>query len=213
MQLASYKLFIFDWDGTLIEMKLLHRLNEKFNPLWKRRKRNSSIAAAPAIHEIEFIEKEEEKFSFLADLALTFYRPRLQKGSKQLLMHLKEKGKHTALFSNGSRWRIAGELRHLGVKSLFDMVVSAQSIGYLKPSPVGLEVIARKMHTEKRDVLYIGDMVDDIVAARRAGIDCCAIASGLDSYGILEAEHPAYLFRSMEAFYNAVKECSESKKG
>ncbi len=213
MKLKPYDLFIFDWDGTLIEIKLLHRLNEKFNPLWKRRKRRSSEGIGnSAIHEIELIEKEEEKFSKLADLALTFYRPRLQKGSRQVLLHLKENGKKIAVFSNGSRWRIASELRHLGIKGLFDIVVSAQSIGFLKPSPVGLEMIARKMHTEKKSVLYIGDMADDVVAARRAGIDCCAIASGLDSYGILEAEHPAYLFKSMEAFYDAIK-ASAGKKG
>ena len=48
------------------------------------------------------------------------------------------------------------------------------------------------------DAIYLGDMVDDIIAAELADVHTCGVADGFDSYHTLKSVKPEYLFKSME---------------
>ncbi|MEM0147784.1 MAG: HAD-IA family hydrolase [Candidatus Micrarchaeaceae archaeon] len=205
MGVENYDLYIFDWDGTLTKGKFINKLNEKLNPFWKRWKKASKYGKInkekKIIADTEIFEKNEEKYSLFLDLFVFIYKPKLQKYSRNTLELLKKRGKKVALFSNGAKWRIRRELTHIKISKYFDIIVSAQDIGILKPNPYGLNIIAKLLSINRSRILYVGDMVDDIITARAAKIDCCAISDGFDTYEMLKAENPQYLFKTMEEFY------------
>lgn len=200
---SRYDLFIFDWDGTLTSMKLLNALNESLNPVWKRKKTesmNSSVSKKTIKTEETAEEKEFKRYEWLVDGFMLLMSPKLQNGSMKTLQKLRRENKKIAMFSNGSYWRIVSEAKKLKIYRYFDDIVSSQSIGYLKPNPTGINMIIKNMKADPKRCLYIGDMIDDIVAARLAGIDCCAVGSGFEEMNSLKLEKPKYLVKDMEEF-------------
>lgn len=200
----KYSLFIFDWDGTIVKIKLLNKLNELKNPLWKRKKLHKiEKLNNTQLHKIEIKEQiREERFRYLLDPLVFILRPKLQDDSLALLNTLSKK--KLALFTNGAKWRVKREMRSLDVDRFFKIFISAQDIGALKPSPNGIKLILKSESVSRAHALYIGDMADDIITAKKAGIDSCAIASGFDDYKTLKAERPTYLFRDIKEFVQAL---------
>ena len=208
----KYSLFIFDWDGTIVRIKLLNKINELKNPLWKRRKSGkiNRIISKSALHKLEINEgSREERFRYILDPIVFLLRPKLQDDSFKLLNILSDK--HVALFTNGAKWRVKREMRSLNVDRFFKIFISAQDIGALKPHPNGIKLILKSEGIMPKRALYIGDMADDILTAKKAGIDSCAISSGFDTYGTLKAEQPTYLFKSMQEFITALKKNRSSR--
>ncbi|MGC8537531.1 MAG: HAD family hydrolase [Candidatus Micrarchaeia archaeon] len=209
-----YDLFIFDWDGTIEKVMYMYKLNEKLNPFWKSRKRSSfrdaitpedSKRISEQLRKLEHVEEaDERRLKRLLDLYMIFTKPKMQEGALAVLKTLHERGKTLAVFSNGAMWRIRREIKALGMNDYFDSMVSAQSVGFLKPNPIGMHLIMRKCKIPRGRTLYIGDMVDDIKTARSAGVDSCGIAAGFDDYTALYDEKPTYLFRNMREFHKAL---------
>ncbi len=200
----KYSLFIFDWDGTIVKIKLLNKLNELKNPFWKRKKLHKTEKLNNAqLHKIEIKEQSrEERFRYILDPLVFVLRPKLQNDSLALLNALSKK--RLALFTNGAKWRVKREMHSLRVDGFFKIFISAQDIGALKPSPNGIKLILKSENIPKDRALYVGDMADDIITAKAAGVDSCAIASGFDSYETLAAERPTYLFKDIESFVLAL---------
>ncbi len=211
--------FIFDWDGTLTRVVVLRKINEKLNPGWayKKRKsaetidkystnmpRNMNTLKGRAIRRHIRTVEAEHSVTLLADLSLYFFRPRLQDYSREVLDTLKKKGRKIALFTNGAEWRILKELSYLGIEDYFTEIVSAQDLNTLKPNPLGLQVITQSLRAKKERTIYIGDMVNDVEAAKYAGLHSGAVANGFESRGKLKGARPEYLFNSMESLLRAL---------
>ncbi len=210
----NYDIFIFDWDGTITKIRLLNKLNERINPFWKIKKEESKKKFEDLDKKKEFriskkdlesIEKfevdEEKRYRILIDLIVFFAMPKPQDQIVKILKLLKKENKKIVVFSNGGRWRIVREAKKLNVSHYFDMIVSAQDSMLLKPNPYCINVILKKFKLKKKKAVYVGDMIDDVLASKFAEIDSCVISSGLDDYSLLKAEKPKYLFRNMEEFY------------
>jgi len=203
-----YDTFIFDWDGTLRKMSILYRLNTIINPSWRYKKARAKggLKSRTAKEGL----KNYTKGSFRArelkndimvpfiDLYMLFSKPVLNYAAKEVLEELDRKGLKIALFTDGSSYRVFREVNHLHIDKYFDTVLSAQSIGKLKPDPLGLEIIISALRSKKSKTVYVGDMVDDILAAKEAGIDSCSVATGLSSFQELAEYKPNYTFYNME---------------
>ena len=212
--LDRYDLFIFDWDGTIEKVMYMYRLNEKLNPFWRSRKRSSfreaitpddSRRIKEQLRKLEHVEEEDERrLKRLLDIYMMFTKPKMQEGALAVLKTLHDRGKTLAVFSNGAMWRVRREIKTLRIEDYFDSMVSAQSIGFLKPNPIGIHLIMNRCRVSRNKTLYIGDMVDDIKTARSANVDSCGIAAGFDSYNALDDEKPTYIFRNMHEFHKAL---------
>lgn len=208
--MKKFDVFVFDWDGTLATLGPLYALNERFSPFWKHKKKRYSAVEKDAaeIKRINYnIKKrmretrvEGKLFARFVDMYFALSRPRLQRGSREVLDELKRNEKVICLFTNGATWRIQRELSGLGLMRYFEVIVSAQEIRAIKPNPSGLNAIIKEIGAEKGDVLYTGDMVDDVMMAKYAKVSSCAIADGFSSYQNLRSARPTYLFRTMEEF-------------
>ena len=73
-----------------------------------------------------------------------------------------------ALFTGRTRKELRHTLEHFGVRDLFCRVVAMEDVERLKPDPEGLHFLLGK--ADPRDAVYLGDNLDDALAARRAGV-------------------------------------------
>jgi HAD superfamily hydrolase (TIGR01509 family) len=200
----KYKLFVFDWDGTLLYLRLPLAVNEAI----KRALRLWNVSAPKKLVDMRKSYKSgamsEEKMKnhalvFVTDLIFMLSKPRLHNDTMKVLEALRKQHKQVALFSNAGRYRLTKELEYLGIKDYFKVVVSARDFHTTKPDPAGLKAILNTMNIAPGDAIYFGDMVDDIVAANILRVHTCGVADGFDSYHTLKSAKPEYLFRSMEA--------------
>lgn len=207
--LIDHDLFVFDWDGTLNNMRLTMRINESVKRalgLWNT---DSGIKDFTHVdYNLKMRLKNEEMkndfMTYLFDMLLNFSRPRMHNDSLKVLKSLRRKGKKIALFSNGRSHRVIRELKILGITDYFDAIVSARDLNALKPNPTGLKAILASLKTRPERSVYIGDMCDDIIAAKLLHVHSCAIADGFDSYRKLKSIRPDFIFRSIEEMERAL---------
>ncbi|MCL5433397.1 MAG: HAD-IA family hydrolase [Candidatus Marsarchaeota archaeon] len=200
----KFDVFIFDWDGTLTELKILRTLDQKYGVYWfykqlrygkyKHAKLNEKFNKKDS----KFEEFKEYILSIFADFYLTLFKPKLHNNVIEMLKLLKQKNKKVILFTNGTEWRIKRELEIFNIQDLFDDVVSAQKLKVIKPNPTGLNKIIKEHHMKKSRIIYVGDMVDDIVMAKAANVSSCAILGGFDDKISLMKAEPDFIFSSIE---------------
>ncbi len=150
---------------------------------------------------LELKEDTNKAFARLYDLYAKFYMPKVKEGSKELLELLNKKSKKVTLFSDSRSYRLMNEIRHLNMTRYFDFILSATSVGAYKPDPTGILFIIDKYKFRKEDVVYIGDTVSDIMAAKFAGVSSCIVSDGLEPYERVKNAKPTFLFKSTEAMY------------
>jgi len=73
-----------------------------------------------------------------------------------------------ALFTGRTRRELCHTLEHFGVTKLFPRVVTMDDVEHLKPHPEGL--LRLLDGSDPCEALYLGDNLDDALAAKRAGI-------------------------------------------
>ncbi len=218
---GDFDLFIFDWDGTLAIEPIWRKLNKKLNPLWRIRKAKARrLTASEAIAEepkeverhiykkgaYESIMRTKTSFEVRSsDLLLLLLEPRLRAGAKQALSKLSRRGKLVTLVTDGVFYRVYREVEKLGMLEYFEAMLSLQAINRLKPDPLGAELMLKTLNVKKSRAVYIGDMADDILFAKYAGIKSCAVAGGFDSYEYLEMHKPDFIFRSMKEFEEHIR--------
>lgn len=206
MSTGDYSLFIFDWDGTLSTSTFLVKLSR----FLQRRYSVSYIKAHFDYYrrqEAEGVKMREEvnrTYAKLYDIYSLFYKPRLQPGVIDLFKELKARKKRVAIFSDSSRYRLMSEVKMLGLLKYVDFVLSADSIGRYKPNPQGLLILKKRFGAKGGKALYVGDMASDVLTARFARMDVCAIGNGVDPYRLLKELHPNYIFRNLVELRNSM---------
>ena len=208
-RLSKYQLFIFDWDGTLSTSSFLVRLSRlfklRYSPEYIKR-HHEEYANETDYRNIKKRETSNAIYSGIYDLYSTFASQELRPQAKDVLFKLKKLNKKIAVFSDSNSYRLVSEIKKLGMVDSFDLIISAQEIGYYKPDPTGLLSIIDRLKIKKEESIYIGDMASDILTARFAGISSCAISGGLDPLKFLEIEKPDYLIHGFDEMLGALEE-------
>jgi phosphoglycolate phosphatase len=88
------------------------------------------------------------------------------------------------------REQIVDELKHLGLKKFFHIVVTALDVEKPKPSPDALLVAAKKLRVPVNNCAIVGDSIVDIQAGKAAGAKTVGVLTGLFSRAELEALRP-----------------------
>jgi HAD superfamily hydrolase (TIGR01509 family) len=208
MSVRDYDLFIFDWDGTLSTSTFIVRVSN----LLRRRYRSRHIMEHKeeymrrAERNIAITEEGNKLFSILYNIYSSVVMPRLKPGAVEVLKALRKKGKKIAVFSDSQSYRLMLEARNLGIIDHVDFILSASSIGYYKPNPTGLMLIADRYKKTVKRSLYIGDMPSDIMTAKFAGMASCGLGDGLSSYSSLKESGPDYLFRNIQAMLKEISD-------
>jgi len=96
-----------------------------------------------------------------------------------------------ALFTGRTRRELRHTLQHFGVTKLFSGIVTMNDVVRLKPHPEGLLRLLRGM--DPAEALYLGDNLDDALAAKRAGVPFLGVLQrGSEAYRLRAAQLRRY---------------------
>lgn len=76
----------------------------------------------------------------------------------------------------------------------FTLIVGQEQVTKLKPDPEGIRLILRELKATPSEALMIGDLAEDILAGKKAGIKTGAVSWGLGERDDLIKLNPDYLF-------------------
>ena len=201
---------LFDFEGTLVDFQwqLSAAINETLEMLWNMgyaperilsRKYSTLMSEAmQAAAEIGLSpEQVRERIGEIYDRydedALT--RWTLRPFVLESLIAIKAKGIRTALVSNLGGKTLTAALSKFCLTNYFDIVLSRSDVNNLKPSPDGLHLALAKLGVSKDASVFIGDSLDDVNAAKAAGIRVVIITAGENATEEIQAAQPDQMIR------------------
>ncbi|MGH8569469.1 MAG: HAD-IA family hydrolase, partial [Gammaproteobacteria bacterium] len=87
--------------------------------------------------------------------------------------------------------------RSLGLLSGFSVVVSGDSLAEKKPSPEPLLYATQNLGVSAEDSLMVGDSINDVLAARAAGMPVIGVCYGYNYGEDIAEAHPDYVLDSL----------------
>lgn len=185
---TRFKAVIFDIDGTLTFTNQLifdsfNHIAEKY--LNKRFSNEEIIALFGPTEDVILKQMFPDKFEEVRKDYYEYYHrnheiAQLYDGIKELLIDLKKAGMILGIFTGKGRTSSLITLNFLGIRDLFDMIVTGDDVVNHKPSPEGIIKFIRTFNFKAEEVLMIGDAPSDIKAAREAGVHIASVV--WDSY-------------------------------
>lgn len=194
------KLIIFDLDGTLVDAytAIIKSFNYAMQRLGYPLQSALTIRGAVGWGDENLLKpflkpKDLEK-------AILLYR-RHHKSSllkhahlfpkvDKVLTYLKDRGLRLAVASNRPTrfsWIL---IRHLRLEKYFDYVLCADRLKYIKPHPEILKKIMQRFSVKSKQTIYVGDMVIDAQAGRRAKVKTIIVTTGSSKRQDIEKERP-----------------------
>jgi len=197
------KLVMFDWDGVIVDglsinykiyREITKRLGKRMpdsprtltrltNGKWEELYHNLGIRTEGDMEEATKIYQE------LFECFKNEFR--LFPGIRHVLSSLKRKGIKIGIISNCRRHLIEMLIKKFGLTTDIDILVSYEDTERVKPDPDQIHMCLGKLSVKPEDAVLVGDMVNDIIAGRRAGLyKVIAVTYGWHSREQLERVEP-----------------------
>jgi 2-phosphoglycolate phosphatase len=114
----------------------------------------------------------------------------------ETIRDLYEKGIKMAVASNKPSIYSRTILQNFALNPYFQACYGPDSVKQTKPDPAMLEGLMKELNADKKETLYVGDMVIDVETARNAGVPVALIATGGNSSEELRSLNPDYFLDS-----------------
>ncbi|MCD7954330.1 MAG: HAD family hydrolase [Lachnospiraceae bacterium] len=187
----SYRLVIFDMDGTILNTlddladSLNFALRKSALPERSRDEVRSFVGNGirklieRSVPEETSPETQEQVF---ADFTEHYRKHCMDKtrpydGITDLLRALKERNIKTAVISNKADYAVQKLSEHF-FEGVFDSVAGEKPGVRKKPAPDSVNVVLEQLKIDRTDAVYIGDSDVDIQTAANAGVDCILVSWG-----------------------------------
>ncbi|PIV21105.1 MAG: hypothetical protein COZ69_09910 [Deltaproteobacteria bacterium CG_4_8_14_3_um_filter_45_9] len=219
--LKDVEAILFDFEGTLVDFQwnltgavreTLEMLRASGFPIDRFQGRKYSTlmneSMKIAIELGRFPDEVREKIGAIYDQydedALT--RWNLRPGARNFLSALKTKGIKTGLVSNVGIKALEKALQKMDLQRLFNVTVSRNEVKSLKPSGEGIHLAFKRLQIKKDRALFIGDSLDDIHAAKEAGLKVMIILGGEIPKADLLFVNPDFLIQTFDELIAYLKE-------
>jgi len=190
---------IFDFDGTIADTHLFiidiyNSFSDDFGYKKIDVRRLQRYKDKNAQQIIRHLKIPIFKIPALIAKAKALYHQDIHKikpfdGLKEVLEKLKASGHTLGILSSNSRPNITKFLDNHQLHA-FDFIQSTSSV---LGKNSAIKKLAQRMGLDLKDIVYIGDEVRDIEAAKKLGIKVAAVTWGYNSLRALKAKKPDYL--------------------
>jgi len=200
---------IFDLDGTLVDaLDAYRRVAQQAAAACGLTVTDAHLRAAlstphtdlwdlvvPATHpRHQWLRRELHRIAVRATPAIVAAHTRLFPGVGQTLAALAGRGLRLGIVT-GSKGRTLALLEAAGLMTLVGATVTAADVDRPKPDPQGLARCAEQLGLAPAEIVYVGDGVLDVLAARAAGMFAVAVLSGAGDCAALAAAGPDRIVR------------------
>ncbi|NIO21840.1 MAG: HAD-IA family hydrolase [Candidatus Aenigmarchaeota archaeon] len=176
------KLVMFDWDGTIVDglslnykiyIEITKRLGKRMPESPQDLAKLTNGKYEELYHNLGIRTKDEvekatksywELFESLKDEFELF------PGIMEVISSLKKRGIRIAIISNCEKPLLAILIDKFGLSGYLDLVVAHGDTENIKPEPDQIHFCLEKLKVKPKEAIFVGDMINDIVAARKANL-------------------------------------------
>ena len=201
----TYRLYIFDLDGTLVDTKLdialaMQKVMAEAGfekPSLDEVEKAIGGGARNAVSKLTGLEGDAltpllEKFVAAYEVMCADHTT-VYEGGEELVQRLKSQGAKLAVVTMKLRVPTHKILKHHALYDLMDTVLTFDDIEKRKPDPDSLFALLKQYDVKPEDAVVIGDTVTDLKYAHNAGADACAVSFGYGDLEDLKALSPRYM--------------------
>lgn len=206
------KIIIFDFDGTLANTLMINLQIVKNLGLNHGRE-----ITEPMVEEFKNVSASDFlRENGISKIKLYFHFRKIKKelgkrmdevdifpGIKEEIGKMHKAGFRLGILSSNDKKNIEAFLKKYELEGFFDFIYTERNI-FGKDTK--LKFMMKLFRLRPEDVVYIGDEVRDIEAAKRAGIKNIAVAWGYNSPKILEAATPNALAEHPKQIIKTIRE-------
>lgn len=194
------KAIVFDWSGTLLnnQRTMYQAVRQIFRDYGKGLSyKTFAREFRQPLHEFYQEHLPTVTMTTIKKKLIRYYSqmpiPKLFPGTRKQLAILHKRGYKIFIFSSHPRPLLAREISRNKLSALIDGTTSD-----VRDKKLELKTLIAARRFKRRDVLYVGDMTDDIRAAKKADIEGIAVNWGYHRKRKLLRENPACVLYSVE---------------
>ncbi|MGV6988000.1 phosphoglycolate phosphatase [Testudinibacter sp. P80/BLE/0925] len=219
--MSQFKLIAFDLDGTLVDSlpDLALSLNQAFAEVGLPQAPEELVltwigngAEVLLARGLEWskAELDEEQIRQLKKRFGFYYgenicnKSRLYPKVKQTLETLKAQGYLLAVVTNKPTKHVQPVLAAFGIDHLFSELLGGQSLPAIKPHPAPLYYLCGKFGICPKQLLFVGDSKNDILAAHSAGSPVVGLTYGYNYNIPISESNPDWVFDDFADILNVI---------
>jgi len=208
----SDKTLIFDFDGTLADT-LAFTINSALEISRELKLKNSekiNIEKFRSMDSVDFFKELHISnlkllyflFKYQRKLTVEIENTRTFMNLPEVLKTLKEKGVKIGIVTSNSKKNVKLFLKNNDLE-IFDFIY-ASPINYFQKNKT-LRAAVEKYGLNKEGVIYVGDEVRDINAAKSAGMNVASVTWGYNFESVLSSYKPNFIINRPEDLLNLVE--------
>lgn len=197
--MVKYKYVLFDFDGTLADTEevnfvIYQKLAEKYNLRNITIDELGHIKKMSARELMAYVELKKRYLPFLLKRGKNLLKQDIKnikpckKDIFDTVLQLKNMGIQTAIITTNSKANVQMFLNEQNA-DIFDFIASSSMFG--KESK--MRKIIKKERLLLDEVLYVGDEIRDVHAAKNTGIHIASVAWGYNTVESLKKHKPDYI--------------------
>lgn len=205
------KIIIFDFDGTLADTLMINlQIVKDLDLSHGQEITGAMIAEFKNVSASDFLRENG-----ISKIKLYFYFRKIKKelgkrmaevnifpGLKEEIGKLHKAGYRLGILSSNDKKNIELFLRKYDLASFFDFIYTERNF-FAKDTK--LKFVIKIFRLKLEDVMYVGDEVRDIEAAKRVGLKNIAVTWGYNSPKILESAAPSALVENPKQIIKTIK--------
>jgi len=196
---VKYKYVFFDFDGTLADTEevnfvIYQKLAERYNLRSITLDELGHLKKMSAKELMDYIELKKRYLPFVLKRGKNLLKSNIENVELckpdilEVINQLKQMGIKVAIITTNSKENVKSFLEKHD-SNMFDFIASSSMFG--KESK--MKRLIKKAKLKNNEVLYVGDEIRDIHAAKKAGIDIASVGWGYNTVESLKKHHPEYL--------------------
>jgi len=199
----KYESYIFDFDGTIADtldegVRIYNVLADRYGLLKvtpEELPKLRHMGIGPLFDHLGISTHKAPQILYQATRMLKSKIGQLPliQGMKEILPELSHKTNQLGILTSNSEENVHLFLQTHGLENLFAFVSSTSK---LTGKARHLRKIIKSHNVAAEKLLYIGDEIRDIKAAKKAGVDIAAVAWGFNSPESLMAQNPDYMLHN-----------------